>query len=243
MNKSNPSLVKLTAKIMIVSDFPSSIAVWTFSLQQTGMSICLAPLSNEAIKIWTEEHPDVIVIDSYAWKHEDIEICRVLRGLTDVPILLFPANTADYYQLEAYNAGVDDVVSSPISPRLFAAKVHAWLRHVELESKIGIDVIQIGEFQLDTNNRLLRRGEEVLYHLSINETSLLYQLMSHPNRLLETPVLIESIWGLKNADYKIRLKHLVYHLRQKIELDPANPINLLTEGNLGYRFFPGVTFV
>ena len=181
----------------------------------------------------------MIVVDSYAWKYEDIEICRALRGLTDVPILLFPANTAEYYLLEAYKAGIDDVISSPISPSLFSAKIHAWLRHVEIESNIAVDVLQIGEFRLDPNNRLFWRGEDTLYHLSNHETSLLYQLMSHPNRLLETRILIEHIWGPQISDYKIRLKHLVYHLRKKIELDPSNPINLLTEGNLGYRFFQG----
>ena len=239
MSERHPSSVRLTVKIMIISNDPSNAAVLAFAIQQMGLATCIAPLSDKAIQAWTDERPDMIVVDSNAWHGEDIVLCRALRGSTDVTILLFTSNNAEYYQLEAYEAGVDDVVSSTVSSRLFTAKVRAWLRHNELEKILNIGILQAGEFRLDPNRRYLWRGEEVKYRLTVNETRLLYQLMSHPNRLVETPILIEHIWGFQHTSYKVRLKNLVYHLRQKIESDPANPNNLRTEGKLGYRFFQG----
>ena len=169
-------------------------------------------------------------------QNEDIEICRALRKESVIPILLFTSQNDEYYLLEAYKAGLDEVVAQPVSPRLFTAKVRAWLRHVQEVPSAGMETLQVGELRLDPDHRLLWNMNSSHVRLTHLETRLLYQLMSHPGRVFETPALIERVWGRYGAGDSVLLKNLVYRLRRKIEPDPTNPAYLITEGNLGYKF-------
>jgi DNA-binding response OmpR family regulator len=220
---------------MVVSDDPEIAAVWAFTLQQAGLNTCLAPMSDEAVQRWAEELPDLIVVDSHAWQNEDIEVCRILRPETIIPILLFTSQNDEYYLLEAYRAGLDEVVPQPVSPRLFTAKVRAWLRHVQEVPSAGMEDLQVGELRLDPDHRLLWQAGASPVRLTHLETRLLYQLMSHPGRSLETPALVERVWGRYGEGDGVLLKNLVYRLRRKIEPDPAHPTYLITEGLAGYR--------
>jgi DNA-binding response OmpR family regulator len=223
-----------TAKIMVVSDDPQIAAVWVFALQQIGLQTSLASLGEEALESWNVDLPDLVVVDSHAWQMEDIEFCRRLRSETIIPIMLFTSQNDEYYLLEGYKAGIDEVVAQPVSPRLFLAKVRAWLRHVQETPISGMENLCVGDLQLDPDHRLLRIGGNGLVHLTHLETRLLYQLMSHPRRTLETPVLVERVWGRYGEGDSALLKNLVYRLRRKIEPDPSRPRYLLTEGAIGY---------
>ena len=231
----NTPWISPPAKIMVVSDDPEIAAVWAFTLQQAGLATCLSPMTDEALQHWAEELPDLIVVDSHAWQNEDIEICRALRKESVIPILLFTSQNDEYYLLEAYKVGLDEVVAQPVSPRLFTAKVRAWLRHIQEVPSAGMEDRQVGGFHLDPNHRLVTmNGSPIrLTHL---ETRLLYQLMSYPGRLFETPTLVERVWGRYGEGDSVLLKNLVYRLRRKIETDPSHPSYLITEGAAGYRF-------
>ena len=222
------------AKIMVISDDEEIAAVWAYALQQAGMQTSLALLGDEALQRWSDDLPDLVVVDSHAWQMEDIEFCRLLRAETVIPILLFTSQNDEYYLLEGYKAGIDEVVAQPVSPRLFLAKIRAWLRHVQEAPTSGMEELQVGNLSLNPDHRLLRIGSNGLTHLTHLETRLLYQLMSHPGRTMETPVLVERVWGRYGEGDSALLKNLVYRLRRKIETDPAHPRYLLTEGAVGY---------
>ena len=236
MSASTPPWTSPPAKIMVVSDDPEIAAVWAFTLQQAGLATCLAHMTDEAVQRWAEELPDLVVVDSHAWQNEDIEVCRALRKESIIPILLFTSQNDEYYLLEAYKAGLDEVVAQPVSPRLFTAKVRAWLRHVQEVPSAGMEDLQVGELRLDPDHRLLWNGDGSAVRLTHLEARLLYQLMSHPGRIFETPALVERVWGRYGEGDSALLKNLVYRLRRKLEPDPYQPVYLLTEGNLGYRF-------
>jgi len=190
----------------------------------------------QGIDKWAEEYPDLVVVDSHAWQMEDIEFCRKLRAETVIPILLFTSQNDEYYLLEAYKAGVDECVPQPVSPRIFSAKVHAWLRHVRAMPSLAIENLEIGDLRLDPERRILWLAGGDAVRLTYLEMRLLYQLMSRPGQVIENSALVEGVWGRYGEGDGALLKNLVYRMRKKFEPDPARPKYLLTEGNIGYSF-------
>ena len=221
---------------MIASDDADIACIWAFSLEQIGIKVISCDLSEGAIRLWSEELPDMVVVDSRSWQMEDVEFCQQLRRETVIPILLFTSQNDEYYLLEAYKAGVDEVVPQPISPRLFIAKIQSWLRWTRSLPSNSVEQVRAGEATLHVGNRQLSLPPECPVRLTYLETRLLYILMSHPDQLVTTEILVERIWGLYHKGDTAMLKNLVYRLRRKIEADPANPRYLVTEGNAGYKF-------
>lgn len=228
-----------TARVLVVSDDLEIARLWAFALEQNGLQVSLAEMGDPAIEAWNEIFPDLVLVDSHAWQNEDINFCRVLRSETVVPILLFTSQNDEYYLLDAYAAGVDEVVAQPVSPRLFLAKVHAWMRRAMTVPSSVLEEVHAGAYQLDEAHRLLSLPGSRQVRLTHLEARLLYILMSHPNKVQETTSLVERVWGHYGQGDSALLKNLVYRLRKKIEFDPSLPKILLTEGSLGYRFYSG----
>jgi DNA-binding response OmpR family regulator len=227
------------AQVLVVSDDPEIGRLWAYALEQIGLGVSISELGAKAIERWAEALPDLVVVDSHCWQGEDIEFCRLLRVETVVPILLFTAQNDEYYLLDAYRSGVDEVVAQPVSPRLFLAKVRAWLRRAQSIPSSVLDDLAVGGFTLDEGRRLISLPNGRMVRLTHLEARLLYLMMGHPNQVLESTALIERVWGHYGEGDGALLKNLVYRLRCKIEPDPAAPRHLITEGNLGYRFRSG----
>jgi DNA-binding response OmpR family regulator len=241
MNNTIKSEYKLTfpIRVLVVSDDLEVAQIWAYSLEKQGLSVELGEMGTDALQKWQDNLPDLVVVDSHAWQAEDIEFCRALRSETVIPILLFTSQNDEYYLLEAYKAGVDEVVAQPISPRLFLAKIRAWLRRAQNFPASLLEAIHAGSFILNEEHRLLTLPNGEALRLTHLEARLLYVLMSHPNKVYETSSLIERVWGHYGEGDAVLLKNLIYRLRRKIEFDPAQPCYLLTEGNFGYRFRSG----
>lgn len=164
---------------MLISDDPNIAAIWALTLQQAELVTCQTQLSEDVIRIWAEEHPDMIVIDSQAYQSEELELYGRLRHETIAPILLFTPRNDETFLLDAYKVGIDDVVTQTISPRLFLAKVNAWLRRARELPKMGIQVMQVSGMRLDPNKNIFWRDANTPIYLTYLEVRLLYYLMSH----------------------------------------------------------------
>ena len=229
-----PSQIPVT--VMIASDDLNIAQIWAYTLEQKGLKVIACDLSEQAISLWSNELPDMVVVDSRARQMEDIEFCRKLRLETIIPILLFTSRNDEDYLLEAYESGVDEVIPQPVSLRLFIAKVQAWLRWTKSLPSNSVDRVQAGDMNLHVGNRQLDLSPEITVRLTYLETRLLYLLMTHPGQLIATDSLVERIWGTYQKGDNAMLKNLVYRLRRKIESDPSKPQHLITEGNAGYKF-------
>ena len=228
--------IQIPVTVMIASDDEDIVCIWAFSLEQIAIKVISCDLSERAIRLWADELPDMVVVDNRCWQMEDVEFCRKLRQETVIPILLFTSQNDEYYLLEAYNAGVAEVVPQPISPRLFIAKIQSWLRWTRSLPSNSVEKVQAGGATLHVGNRQLSLPQERTARLTYLETRLLYILMSHPDQLVATEILVERIWGMYQKGDTAMLKNLVYRLRRKIEADPSKPRYLITEGNAGYKF-------
>ena len=226
------------AKVLIISDEPETARVWGFALNQAGLDVVLVSVFDEVIQTWTDETPDLVIIEDFNTEVEELEICRQLRKLAVVPILYLTTKNNEAFILATYEAGSDETIPYPISPRLFQVKVKAWLRRTLSFPAVLLDPLDKGGFSLDPEKkRLSTPGGEVA--LSTLETRLLYVLVNHPSKVFEGNVLVERVWGYYGEGSTDMLKSLVYRLRRKIEPDPGNPVYLLTEGTYGYKFEAG----
>jgi len=221
-------------KALVIYDVAESGNVWGYSLTQIGIDVALIPDESDVIKRWSEELPDLIVLEDFDAEFEELEICRKLRQETPVPILLLTVKSDESFLLDAYQAGVDECIVQPVSPRLFLAKVRAWLRSTQVLPSAAVDALQLNGFRLDTERSRLATPTGS-YKLTTLEARLLYILMSHPGKTLDAGTLIERTWGCFSGGDKVMLKNVVYRLRRKLETDPRQPHHLLTEAN-GYMF-------
>lgn len=224
------------AKVLIVSDEFSMADIWGFSLEKVGLDVCMANVDENILQVFDKELPDLIIIEDFNDKFEELEICRQLRLVTVVPILYLTSKVGENFLLETYAAGADESIPYPITPRLFQAKVMTWLRRTRDFLSASIDEIRVAGFLLDPSHKrlMLPSGQQV--KLTLLETRLLYVLMSHAERQVPVEELIEKVWGYHNPVERKLIKNHIYRLRQKIEADPRHPRFLLNVGYKGYKF-------
>ena len=223
-------------KILIISDEPETAKIWGFSLSQVGMDVRLIGIHEDAMQTWSEELPDIIIIEDFNAEVEELDLCRQLRMETVVPILYLTAKPEEGFLLETYRAGADETIPFPITPRLFQAKVKAWLRQTQSLPLAALEELKRNGFLLNVESRKLTTLTGQVIHLSVLESRLLYILFSAPGKAFEANKLIERIWGYYGEGNNNLLKVLIYRLRRKIEPDPSKPRYLVTVGNLGYKF-------
>ena len=228
----------LKATVFLVSDDLESARIWAYSLEQAGLEVCQGGFSDKTLQVWSSEYPDLIILEGNRARMDVFAFCRQIRGEAAVPILLLACENHESYLMAAYQAGADDCITPPVSPRLFLAKVKAWLRRAQVLPNAALDEIRAGDFRLDPDRRLLCTPSGQVVKLTHLETRLLYLLMNHPAWTLETDYLVDRVWGHFGDGDGVLLKNLVYRLRRKIEPIPSQPCYLLTEGSLGYRFRP-----
>lgn len=228
----------LTPKVLIVSNQQTTGPLWVFSLQQQNLNVLLEALPSNTLARWEAESPDLIILDINLGEEQTLELIQSLRAEMLTPILLLSPTRTDEFVLEAYMAGVDDYMSKPLSPSLFQAKVKVWLRRFGSISVDALDPISAGAIQLFPSEKIaiLKNGSTV--RLTNLELRLLFYLMSRPGLTVTIEELNRRVWGYSKESDSTMLKNVIYRLRRKIEVDPANPQILQNVAGVGYKFVP-----
>ncbi len=224
------------SKILIVSDELSSGKFRLVELQQQGYETTLAPCIEKAEQMFAEVLPDVIVVDVTFDYLRAIEFVQQLCNYAIVPILFLTPTNNESQILEAYAAGVDECLTKPVSPALFLAKIRVCLRHSWNIPTDVLDPLQVGEVKLLPSDRTVILNNSRSIRLTNLELRLLYNLLSRAGRPFTAEELCTRIWGSDSNVDLSTLKKLVYRLRQKIELDSANPAYIRTVPGMGYQF-------
>ena len=222
-------------KIFVVCDQKDTAPVWGYILRQQGLSVILETSTEKAIDRWTTEMSDLVVIDLDTEHRERMELYKKFREVSVAPILLFLPFHHETQILEAYAAGVDDVVVKPISPAIFLAKILAWKRRSWTVPTDGLSQVKAGKYRLDPTRRCLFDPAEREVRLTALEFRLLHLLMSRPSHVFSAEKIIQSIWDGYGRGDQVLLKNVVYRLRKKIEADPSRPA-LLQTWQGGYSF-------
>ncbi|MGW8225804.1 MAG: response regulator transcription factor [Anaerolineales bacterium] len=226
----------LQAKVLLISDDYSTARIWCHILNEKNIDATLLGSPEEALQVWSDTIPDLIVIDTYAREFDSIGLVRQLREQGVVPIILLTAINNETYILEAYQAGVDECVVKPVSPALFQVKVKAWLRRSWSMPTESLDMLKTGGLQLDPTRRQVITDDQQTINLTNLEFRLLHLLMTHPGWVMTTEDIVLKIWGYHGNGDSNLLKNVVYRLRRKIDPDQGNPRYIHTEIGLGYKF-------
>ena len=222
-------------KIFVVCDRTDTAPVWGFILRQQGLVVILETSLDKAVDHWSMEMPDLVVIDIDTTHQDPMLLYKKFRAVSVAPILLFLPSHHETQILEAYAAGVDEVVVKPISPAIFLAKIVAWVRRSWTLPVDGLSLVKAGKHRLDPTRRCLIDPNGLEIKLTNLEFRLLHLLMSRPAFVFSAEDIIQSIWGGFGNGDQVLLKNVVYRLRRKIEVDPGRP-TLLQTWQGGYSF-------
>ena len=225
------------SRILIVDDEPQITRVLSMACTAQGYSVKSAADGMAALDLLKHWAADLIVTDLSMPNLGGVELCRAVRKLSNVPILVLSVRDQEKIKVQALDAGADDYITKPFQMDELLARIRAAFRRASYASADDKNAaVAIGDFQIDPASRQVYLRDHEL-HLTPKEFDLLYTLALHPDRVLTHRTLMTSVWGAYNLDQPESLRVLVGQLRKKIE--PADkPHYILTEPWVGYRFMP-----
>jgi two-component system KDP operon response regulator KdpE len=229
--------MKENQRILVVDDEQQILRVLSLSLASEGYEIQVAPDGEEALAILSEWTPDLVITDLVMPKMGGLELCQHLRTISSIPIIVLSASSEEHIKVEALDMGADDYITKPFSMDELRARVRAAMRRPELGFSGEAKVIEIGAFRVNPETRSVSmRGQKI--RLTPKEYELLAFLIRNPGKVHTHRVLLSVVWGKDYIEQPEYLRVFIGRLRKKIEPDQANPLYILTEPWIGYRFNP-----
>jgi two-component system KDP operon response regulator KdpE len=227
-------------RILVVDDEPQITRVLRTSLFTHGYDVRTAADGDSALETFGDWHPDLVVTDLAMPGMDGLELCRRLRAVSQVPIIVLSAKGDERAKVGALDIGADDYVTKPFGIDELLARMRAALRRAAMApaGEGPQAVLEAGDFRVDLEARSVGvRGADV--HLTPKEFDLLVYFLRHAGKVLTHRTLLAAVWGGDYTEQSEYLRVFVGQLRKKIEPEPASPQYILTEPWIGYRFDPG----
>ncbi|MGB8259741.1 MAG: response regulator transcription factor [Terracidiphilus sp.] len=223
-------------RILLVDDESAIRRALKPPLMELGFNVTEASRGEEALQLLRASAFDVVLLDVNMPGIGGIETLRRIRSfLPRMPILMLTVRDAEEEKVEALELGADDYVTKPFSTRELIARIRTAVRRVQAPERAQDAPVEIGELRLDPLKRTVtKRGQPV--HLTRKEFDILHCLMSRAGRVITYAKLLTAVWGADCREEVEYLRTFVRQLRKKIEDDPSNPVYLLTDVYVGYRF-------
>ncbi len=221
--------------ILVVDDEPVLRETLAEALDADGFRVVTAADGREALSRFREHQPDLVVLDLMLPELSGIEVCRIIRAESGVPIVMLTAKTSELDKVVGLELGADDYVTKPFSLRELSARIRALLRRTEQLAEAPLPLVELGALTVDlAGHRLLRDGERVPLKPKVFE--LLAYLLRHPGQVLTREQLLEHVWGYDYAGETRTVDVHIHWLRAAIEPDLASPVYLHTVRGVGYVF-------
>jgi two-component system, OmpR family, KDP operon response regulator KdpE len=228
-------LMNESPRILVVDDEPQIGRVLRRSLSARGYEVQVAINGEEALIVFNTWSPDLVITDLSMPSMGGIELCRRIRAISRVPIIVLSVKGEERTKVEALDNGADDYVTKPFGIDELLARVRATLRRIPANVQTQVNTIVAGDFRVDLEARTVKVHDEEV-HLTPKEYDLLIYLIQHPNKVLTHRVLLGAIWGGDYVEQTEYLRVFIGQLRKKIEPDHAKPRYIITEPWIGYRF-------
>ena len=223
------------AKILIVDDERVLVKGIKFNLEHEGYQVQDAYDGEEAVELAREGGFDLIILDLMMPKIDGLQACMRIREFSNVPIIMLTARSEDTDKIIGFECGADDYITKPFNILELKARVRALLRRAGMaaQQKGGGGKLTMGHITLDADARAAwKDGQSV--ELTAKEFDLMELLLRNPGRVYSRENLLNVVWGYEYAgDYRTVDVH-IRRLREKLELDPANPQYILTKWGVGY---------
>lgn len=223
-----------TARILLVDDEASIQRALVPLLRSRGYEVQAASTGAEAVAALSGSQPDLMILDLGLPDIEGTEVCRRVRAISKLPIIVLTARGADADKVSALDLGADDYVTKPFSPDELLARIRVALRRVFSTGDAPTGRLQVGDLTIDFSRRRVVRGGDEL-RLTPKEFELLALLARNADRVLTHGTILREIWGPNAVDQPEHLWVLVAQLRKKIEPDPGQPRYVVSEPWVGYR--------
>lgn len=226
----------MAPKVLIVDDEQAIRDALGRKLRREGFSVVLAGNGLEGLRAFHTERPDLVILDIVMPEMDGLTVCQRVREVAETPIMMLSAQAVTEEDIvQGLNAGADEYLVKPVRLNEFVARVQAILRRSQMtlpEIEAGYND---GYLSVDLQRRHVHvDGQKI--HLTPTEFKLLVVLLENAGRVVPQRELLEQVWGPEYIDDVYYPRVYISQLRRKIEPDPANPVYILTEHRVGYRF-------
>ncbi|HEX7222750.1 MAG TPA: response regulator transcription factor [Candidatus Limnocylindrales bacterium] len=223
--------------ILVVDDEPTLRETLVDALETDGFRVVSAADGREALTVFRAERPDLVLLDLMLPELSGVEVCRIIRSESSVPIVMLTAKDSELDKVVGLELGADDYVTKPFSLRELSARIRALFRRSE--QAVAVDAppaaVDLGRVQVDlAGHRLLRDGDPL--PLKPKAFELLAFLLRHPGQVFTRDQLLERVWGYDYAGETRTVDVHVHWLRSQVEEDPAAPKFIHTVRGVGYVF-------
>jgi two-component system KDP operon response regulator KdpE len=225
----------MTCKILVVDDEPQIRRVMRTALAAEGYIVVTAKSAGEAFEELRDERFDLILLDVNMPGVSGLEACSEIRRTSEIPIIMLTVRDGEADKIAALDSGADDYVIKPFSIPELMARIRANLRRSGYRAISGTSTLSFGEVVINLGTRHVHvHGHDVRF--TPKEFDLLHYFATHPDVTIPHGKLLQAVWGPDYGNETEYLHVFVNQIRRKIEADPANPVHLITEPRVGYRF-------
>ncbi len=221
--------------ILVVDDDHKTVDLIRLYLERDGYRVLMAYDGRQALEFARDRRPGLIILDLMLPRVDGLDVCRILRAESQIPIIMLTARTTEEDKLVGLDLGADDYITKPFSPRELVARVRAVLRRGGGQDEAGPEELQFGELVVDFIRHEARLvGTPV--HLTPKEFTLLKIMTRQPGRVFTRLELLEGAFGFDYQGFERTVDVHMMNLRKKIEPDPAQPKYIQTVYGVGYKF-------
>ena len=224
-------------RILVVDDEPQLTRVLRRSLTTKGYDVRVAGDGDFALQTFRDWPPALVITDLAMPNLGGLELCRRLRAISEVPIIVLSVRGEEKTKVEALDAGADDYITKPFGMDELLARIRAALRRKPATDS-NAQILEAGDFRIDLDaHTATQAGKEL--RLTPKEFDLLVHLMRNAGKVLTHRALLGAVWGGEYTEQNEYLRVFIGQLRKKIEPNPSEPRYILTEPWIGYRFNTG----
>lgn len=236
MNTMLPDTHYKNYRILVVDDEQRMAKFIRLNLEHDGFRVVEAFTGTQAMDRLRTSLPDLVLLDVMLPDLDGFEVLKMIRAISPVPVIMVTAKGEEEERVHGLELGADDYVTKPFSPRELVSRVRAVLRRTELTSDSTHGLIEVDErLKIDFDRHEVWVAGK-LVNLRPTEYRLLYYLVQNTGWVVSHDQILTNVWGYEYRDQPHYVRLYINYLRQKIEKDPANPVYILTERGLGYRF-------
>lgn len=221
-------------KILVVDDEQSILELIKFNLEKEDWQVVTATDGDEAIQVFNRERPDLVLLDIMMPLKDGWAVCRELREVSAVPIIMLTAKEAEADKIKGLEMGADDYVTKPFSPKELVARVRAALRRASHAGPGSEHVVTLDGLRIDIDRHMVTLDGEPMV-LTPKEFDLLLLLVRNKGRVLSRDMLLETVWGYDYGGETRTVDVHIRRLRQKMNEDPSQPRYIHTVHGVGYK--------
>jgi DNA-binding response OmpR family regulator len=231
----------MAEKILVVEDEPALQETLAYNLTRQGYVVEIAADGQAAVEMARQFQPHLVLLDILLPGMDGFEVCRLLRSEMNMPILMLTARDDELDRIIGLEMGADDYITKPFSMRELLARVKAHLRRVRLlREEIGtreqaLETLRFGNLMLNLTRREVLLNDQPI-SIKPKEFDLLLFLARHRGQALTRDTILQRVWGWDFSGGSRTVDVHIRWLREKIEVDPAAPLRIVTVRGSGYRF-------